>query len=147
MRFCERHPARAIGTLVVFATTLGLVLLSPPELDAQGAAGTVTVTGLTDSQVSAAVVTRGLIMAFPLWAVAMELSAQWEARGTGSLLNGFPRDLNKEAAALADGRWAGFNQTLRAQADFRRVRWLVLDDLLAAGSRFFRDAAAAEPRR
>jgi len=122
------------------------VLLAPPELDARGAAGTVAVTGLTDSQVSAAVVTRGLTTAFPLCAVAMELSAQLEARGAELLLDWIPREQNKEADALADGRWVGFNQTLRVQADFRQVRWLVLDDLLAAGSQFFRDAAAAKPR-
>ena len=106
-----------------------------------------SVTGLSDSQVSAAVVTRGLSTAFPLCAVAMEFSAQLEARGAELLLNWIPRELNKEADALADGRWVGFNQTLRVQADFRNVRWLVLDDLLAAGSQFFRDAAAAKPRR
>ena len=60
---------------------MGLVLLAPPELDVPGRAGAVAVTGFTDSQVSAAVVSRGLTTAFPLCCVAMELSAQLEGRG------------------------------------------------------------------
>ena len=58
--FVRGLPARAISTLELLATTLGLALLAPPALDAAGSAGTVAVTGLTDSQVAAAVVTRGL---------------------------------------------------------------------------------------
>ena len=70
----------ARSTLELLATTLGLVLLAPPALEAAGAAGTVSVTGLMDSQVAAAVVTRGLTTSFPLCTVAMELSAQLEHR-------------------------------------------------------------------
>ena len=45
------------------------------ELSEPGVASGVTVTGFTDSLVSASVVTRGLATSFPLYAVAMELSA------------------------------------------------------------------------
>ena len=43
--FTKGVPARDISALELLATTLGLVLLSPAELDATGAAGTVSVTG------------------------------------------------------------------------------------------------------
>ena len=78
--FVGGRPARAISTLELLATTLGLVLLGPAQLDAPGAAGTAAVTGLTDSQVSAAMVTRGLTTSLPLCTVAMEQAAQLEAR-------------------------------------------------------------------
>ena len=141
--FVRGSPARAISTLELLATTLGLVLLAPPELNVQGVAGTVAVTGLTDSQVSSAVVSRGLTTAFPLCAVAMELAAQLEARGAELFLDWIPRDANREADALADGRGEGFDPALRVSTDLRDVRWLVLNDLLDAGARFFREAAAS----
>ena len=138
--FVKGSPARAISTLELLATTLGLVVLSPPELDAMGAAGTVAVTGLTDSQVSAAVVSRGLTTAFPLCAVAMELSAQLEARGAELFLEWIPREANREADRLADGEWEGFDVAHRVHVDFEKVSWLVLPELLSAGQKFYAEA-------
>lgn len=102
-------PARTICALELLATTVGLVLLSPPGLACPGAAGTLVVTGLTDSQVSANVLVRGMTTAFPLCCVAMELAARLEHRGVGFFLDWAPRDQNVEADALADGRLEGFN--------------------------------------
>ena len=138
--FVRGVPARAIRTLELLATTLGLVLLAPAELDAPGAAGLVAVTGLTDSEVSSAVVTRGLTTAFPLCAVAMELSAQLEQRGAELFLEWVPRDSNREADRLADGCFEGFAEELRVQVTLEEVRWLVLGDLLRAGEAFYRAA-------
>ena len=141
--FVNGTPARAISTLELLATTVGLVLLAPEELNAPGAAGTVAVTGMTDSQVSAAVVSRGLTTAFPLCAVAMELAAQLEARGAELFLEWIPRESNREADRLADGRTEGFSEALRVHADLREIRWLVLSDLLAAGRKFYAEAQQA----
>ena len=47
--FVKGEPARAISTLELLATTVGLVILSPKALNAPGVAGTVAMTGLTDS--------------------------------------------------------------------------------------------------
>ena len=141
--FVRGSPARAISTLELLATTLGLVLLSPPELHARGAAGAVAVTGLADSQVSSAVVLRGLTTAFPFCALAMKLSAQLEARGADTFLDWIPRGANREVDALADGLGDRLGPALRVCTDLRDVRWLALGDLLDAGSRFFRDAASS----
>ena len=131
----------------MLATTLGLVLLAPPELKNEGTAGTVAVTGLTDSQVASAVVTRGMTTTFPLCAIAMELSAQLEARGAELFLEWIPRGSNKEADALADGRFEGFDENLRVQAEVSKVRWFVLGGLLRAGAAFQKEAAALAGRR
>ena len=58
--FVKGLPARAISTLELLATLVGLVLLAPPALDAHGAAGTVAVTGLTDSHADVPVSTLGI---------------------------------------------------------------------------------------
>ena len=76
--FVKGQPSRTSSTRELLATTVGLVLLAPPELEKEGLAGTVCVTGFTDSLVSASVVSRGLITTFPLCAAAMELAAQLE---------------------------------------------------------------------
>ena len=81
-------------------------------------------------------VTRGLTTSFPLCTVAMELAAQLEARGAELFLSWIPRDANKEADRLADGRWDGFDERLRVHANLSEVNWLVLNDLLKAGQAF-----------
>ena len=136
--FVKGEPARAISTLELLATTVGLVLLSPKELSAPGVAGTVAMTGLTDSQVSSAVVTRGLTTSYPLCTVAMELAAQLEQRGAELFLDWVPRDQNREADRLADGAFEGFSEELRVKMELHQIRWLVLPDLLRAGEHFFR---------
>ena len=83
----------------------------------------------------------GSLRLSPLCAVAIELVAQLEARGAELSLDWIPRDANREADALADGE--GFDPALRVSTDLRDVRWLVLNDLLDAGARFFREAAAS----
>ena len=120
--FVKGMPSRTISALELLATTVGLVLLSPPELSGDGVAGTVMVTGLTDSLVSASVVTRGLTTTFPLCAVAMALAAQLESRKAELLLDWVPRDSNGEADRLADGDSRGFDPALRVEATMGQIR-------------------------
>ena len=138
-------PSRAISTLELLATTVGLVLLAPVALAMPGVTVSVTVTGFADSLVSASVVTRGLTTAFPLCAVAMELAAQL-ARNAELLLEWVPREQNAEADMLADGRSAGFSDNYRVQASLKQIRWLVLDRLLDAGAAFHREAEKIKHR-
>ena len=137
--FVNGTPARAISSLELLATTLGLVVLTPDALASPGAAGGVMVTGFTDSLVSSSVVSRGLATSYPLRVVAMELAAQLERRSAELFLEWLPRSSNQEADALADGRFDGFSPELRIPVDFSRMRWLVLDKLLAAGAAFQRE--------
>ena len=68
----------------------------------------------------------------------MELAAQLELRSAELFLDWVPRQVNKEADALADGRFEGFDPALRVPVDFARTKWLVLDRLLDAGAAFQR---------
>ena len=133
--FYKGLPAKAISALELLASTVGLMVLTPAALGTPGAAGSVSITGLTDSQVSTHVVTRGLSTSFPLCAVAMELSAQLEARECELHLDWVPRDQNAQADALADGKFQGFSPCRRVPVDFAKVRWLVLDRLMAHGQK------------
>ena len=93
-------------------------------------------TGFTDSQVASNVLRRGMTTSFPLCCVAMELAAQLEHRDAELCLEWAPREENREADALADGRTEGFSPDLRAGLDFSEIGWLVLPDLMAAGLQF-----------
>ena len=77
---------------------------------------------------------------FPLYAMAMELPAQLEKRGAELFLDWIPWDANKEADRLADGDTRGFSQERRVQASVRQINWLVLNELLEAGGRFYGQA-------
>ena len=106
-----------------------------------GVYGTVTVAGgLTDSQVAANVVGRGMSTAYPLCCVCMELAAQLEARDSVLELDWIPRDTNSEADALADGRTASFNPELRANVQEAFKGWIVRDKFLDEGGKFYQQA-------
>ena len=110
------------------------MLLAPEKT---GGSAMVTMTGLTDSQVAAHVVARGMSTTYPLCCVVMELSAQLEKRGLDLELAWIPRDKNAEADALADGIVEGFSPCMRVGGDgIKSIPWLVLPELLAAGQGF-----------
>ena len=147
--FARGLPSGSISTLELLASLVGLILLVPPETLGRG---TMTITGFTDSQVSASAVARGMSTAFPLCCVVMELAAQLEHRGLDLCLEWAPRDKNAEADALADGRTEGFSQDLRVGRSVQDLPWRVLPGLLRAGEAFYaaskkRPRPAAEPVR
>ena len=140
--FARGLPAHSISTLELLASLVGLVLLVPPS---SPGAGTVTITGFTDSQVSASVVARGMSTTYPLCCVAMELSAQLELRKLDLSLEWAPRDQNTEADALADERIEGFNPSLRVGTGLGDISWLVLPGLLRTGDAFYKAAGKRPP--
>jgi hypothetical protein len=106
LAFSRGLPSNSISSSELLASLVGVILLVPPEAPGTG---TMMITGLTDSQVSASVVARGMSTAYPLCCVAMELAAQLEQRGLDLTLEWAPRDRNVEADSLADGRFEGFS--------------------------------------
>ena len=132
--FARGLPAHSISTLELLASLVGLVLLVPPG---RPGAGVMTITGFTDSQVSAAVVDRGMSTAYPLCCVVMELAAQLERRRLDLSLEWAPREKNAEADALADGRTEGFSPSRRVEINLRDPPWLVLSGLLRTGEAFY----------
>ena len=140
--FSRGLPSSSISTLELLASLVGLVLLVPAGTPG---AGTIMITGLTDSQVSASVVARGMSTAYPLCCVAMEMAAQLEQRGLDLALEWAPRDHNAEADALADGRVEGFDSAYRVGGRASDIPWLVLPGLLRTGEAFYK-AAGKRPR-
>jgi hypothetical protein len=76
--FDKGAPYKAISALELLASTVGIAVFAPELVTLRGQDALITVTGTTDSQVSASVVARGMTTRFPLVLVAMELSAKLE---------------------------------------------------------------------
>ena len=119
--------------------------IAAPEGDV--AKGAVQVTGFTDSMVAALVVGRGATSSFPLCLLAMEASAQMEARGVTLELNWVPREANEEADALSNFVFGGFRDENRVAMDMTNLPFLVMPELLESSSVFFADVASAKKRR
>jgi hypothetical protein len=68
--------------------------------------------------------------------VVMELAAQLVLRDAELCLEWAPREGNRDADGLADGRTEGFAPGLRVGQSFGEVGWVVLPRLMAAGVQF-----------
>ena len=140
-------PYKAISALELLASTLSLVVFGPALLPKDQVDAAVAVTGFTDSQVSSNVVDRGLSTSYPLCCVAMELSVQLERRGARLDLEWCPRELNQEADDLSNLKTGAFSPELRIQVGPKKLPFIVLQELLKAGSEFYSEIRAAKAAR
>ena len=140
--YCKGEPYRTVSALELIASTAGLVIFEKWMPTAAGGPceAAVQVTGFTDSQVSAAVVDKGMTTSFPLCVVAMELSAQLESRKLRLKLHWSPREVNVEADNLTNKIFSGFTEEKRLEVDWTRMPWLVLDDAMRSGLNFYDEA-------
>ena len=143
--FARGEPFRAVASLELLATVVGLIVFSPEPSGREEMEGIITVTSLTDSMVSTKVLARGLTTSFPLCLVAMEAAAQMEARGLELKLNWVPRDLNEEADSLSNLRFAGFTPRLRVEVDLAELPLLVLPRLTRQAFEFYEVSRRALP--
>ena len=140
--FYKGEPYRSISALELLGSTIGLVAFSQLDAPTTGRKYLVGVTGVTDSQVSSAVVARGLSTSFPLCVVAMEMAAQQERLGIHLDLAWTPRETNAEADALSNLDFEGFSENLRIKVDLGRVNWLVLGRFMSLGTKYYEDVQA-----
>eukprot|EP00974_Lingulodinium_polyedra_P004556 428246-Lingulodinium_polyedra.AAC.1 len=83
---------------------------------------------------------RSLTTSFPLCLIAMEAAAQLEERGMDLSLTWVPRDVNAEADALSNFKFAGFAAENRVACDLACLPFLVLHKLLADAKDFYGNA-------
>ena len=145
--FDRGAPFKAIASLELLATTVGLAVLGPRALPASDIDGLVTVGGLTDSTVSANVLVRGMSTKFPLVCVLMELAAQMESKRARLELEWIPRELNQEADDLSNDITSAFDPDLRMVASIEDVPFLVLNTLMAEARKFYQEAKIHSVKR
>ncbi len=141
------EPCKAISALELLTMTIGISVFAADLLWVEDADGLVRVTGQTDSQVSANVVSRGMTTSFPLCCVAMELASRLESARLHLDLDWVPCELNQEADDLLNRIVGGFSPQLRIQLDLSKFERRVLGRLTAEGAEYFAAIAAARQTR
>ncbi len=138
--FHRGQPFRAIAALEALAALIGYMALSDPnEANLDSVA---LVPGFTDNRGNQYALTRLQTTKYPLILLMMELSCQLERRSQRLALQWAPREVNAEADRLANGNFVGFNPLLRIPIDITRIQWIILSDLLRAGTAFEQERAA-----
>ena len=144
--FSKGLPYKTISSLELLGTAYALAGFGERRLPRNHGDGLVTVTGFTDSAVASNVLVRGMSTSFPLCVVAMEVAMRLERLGARLNLEWVPRELNKEADALSNGEFGAFSPECRIDP-VAGTKWLVLSDLMAAGTAFHESAATRRAAR
>ncbi len=133
----EASPTRQSSTLELLATTVGVTVFAKDMGELRDSDGLVRITGQTDSQVSASVVSRGMTTSFLLYCMAMELSARLESARLQLDLERVPCETNQEADDVSNGLVSAFPPGLRVPVDLGSQEWRILGRQIAEGSAFF----------
>ena len=120
---------RCIGALELLTSLLLVVAFGP-----QGPGASVVLPGVTDNQGNSYIVARLFTMQHPSAAILMELAAQFRSRGVALDLEWRRRDRNQDADDLTECRFDNFSSALRVRLDISSMPWLVLNEMLVAGS-------------
>ena len=86
---------------------------------------------------------------FPLVVLLAELACQMRQRGMELSLTWAPREQNEEADALANEDFTAFDPGRRVVVDLQKIKWLVLDDMLAVSENIYEEVRRqreAKPR-
>ena len=132
--FTRGAPFKSTSALELLASTVGLMLFAP-----EGTAnweGRFVASCFTDSQVASKVMDQFMSTNYPLCIVAVELSAQLEARQARLISEWAPRDPNCQAGALTNGIFEGFDDKLRIQCSVQALDFKVMDKMLDAAVAF-----------
>ena len=139
--FKKGEPFRTIASLELFATLLCVMAFGKEW--PTGAAGCITLNGVTDNAGNAHVVTKMMTSKFPLVVILAELSVQLRARSMALRLGWAPRDQNEEADALTNLEFSSFAPGRRVDIDLGRMEWLILPEMMAAAEGIYETAKAA----
>ena len=136
--FAKGEPYQAIASLELLGTLLGVILLLDgdecPELRSGCA---VSVGGLTDNRGNKFAVAKMLTTKWPLAAFVAEMAAQLELREILLEVEWVPRELNAEADSITNGHVEWLTPSMQLEVTLAELPFLVLNELLAEGSKFY----------
>ena len=136
--FARGEPFRAIASLELLGTLLGLMLLIDEASSTDDHfACALSVGGITDNNGNRYAVTKMLTTKWPLLAFLAELSIQLEARGILIEVNWVPREQNAEADAITNGDFGWLAPENKVDTHMGRLPFKLLPELLAKGEGFY----------
>jgi hypothetical protein len=133
--FSKRDPQRFIAALELLGSILAIILFSPAW--PRRAVGRFSVTGSTDNKGMSHAVAKMLSTKFPVAILLLEL-CEWLRAGSLELsLSWLQRDLNKEADAITNEDFTGFDQNLRLEVVPSKIPWKVLTELMNSSQELY----------
>ena len=134
-------PGRTIAALELLGTLLCLVLFdfSFEELTC----GNNVICGSTDNQGNSFILSKYISTKWPITALLIETSEQLRTRGLELSLRWIRRELNTEADDLTNNEFGKFSPGNRIQVDLAKIKWIVLDEVLAWSKEIY-DQVVAE---
>ena len=136
--FSKGHGSRTIAASELLGTLLAVHLFLPENREPCGDAATMC-TGLTDNQGNKYIVQKLMTTKLPVSAVLMQLASMLASRGLWLNLEWAPRELNKEADALTNENFDGFDSSLRIPVCWDSLPVGVMRDVLAEGEGFSKE--------
>ena len=128
-------PQRVIAALELLATMTAIVLFDPNRT--RGGRTGCSLTGSTDNRGNSYIVAKLASTKWPIAVLLIELSEQLRARKSMLELTWRRREDNKEADALTNQEFAGFDPACRVGTSYKDIRWLVLDSVMDLSAQLY----------
>ena len=141
--FTAGEPFRVISSLEMLATLAGIVLFGLKS----DVTGSITCSAATDNLGNACVMKRLLTTSFPLAAFVMEIAARLLHHSAVLRLDWTPRLQNREADALTNGDFRGFDKAKRLRFSLESFDSIIMQDMLSAGADLYEDIKSAIAKR
>ena len=136
--FARGEPFRAIASLELLGTMLGLMLLVDETFSSERYfVCSLLVGGITGNNGNRYVVAKMLTAKCFLLAFLAELSLQLEPRGILLEANWVPREQNTEADAIANGDFTWLKAANKVDTVMGQLPFILLPDLLSMGEGFY----------
>ncbi len=143
--FAKRNdPQRFIAALELLGSIVALTLFRKEWPKNQR--GTCKITGITDNRGNSFIVHKLMSTKFPIPVLLMELTEQLREQGLDLNLEWQRRDLNKEADALTNEDFRGFDPTKRIHVPPGSLQWLILPEFMESSTRLFEEMQAEKKR-
>ena len=144
--FARGEPFRAIASLELLASLIGLMVLVPEGAAAGETSAILTLSCGTDNQGNSYLLDRMLTTKYPLGVVLMELAHQMRRRRLILRAKWLPRLQNEEADALTNLDFRHFREENRISVDLKTIKFGVLNELFEGGEAYLKDLEEARER-
>ena len=145
--FARGEPFRAIASLELIASLVGLMVLVPPAEPKGDSSAVISLSCGTDNQGNTHLLDRMLTTKYPLGVVLMELAHQSRVRRLVLRAHWLPRLENEEADALTNFEYRHFDPKRRIEVQLADLNFAVLDDLFREGEAYVEALEKAKAER
>ena len=144
--FARGEPFRAIASLELLGTLVGLMVLVPEAAAIGETAASLSLTCGTDNQGNSYLLDRMMTTKYPLGIILMELAHQMRRRRLVLRAKWLPRLENEEADALTNLDFRHFNAENRIEVALDTIGFKVLPMLFGVGEEYLKELEGAKEK-